>query len=265
MESYAEDKPPLSEGTISATYRVSVLRGMWIIWRRELAAYFASPIAYFLIFAALLMMGLAFNNDVAVRNGIQPTDGAEVLRYLAQFTLFLAPLITMRLFAEENREGTIELLMTLPVRENSIVFGKFLGAWAFYSVLLSLTIIHQAVLIWLSPPDLGVVIASYLGLWLLGGAMIAVGMVFSAFTDSQIIAAFTSGVALLLLWQADQVGGVLTNRPLAEFIRLFSFQSNFSYSFAIGFVRLENIVFFLGIIALMVFITIQILESRRWR
>jgi ABC-2 type transport system permease protein len=243
----------------------STLRGIWIVFRRELAQYFASPIAYFVAFAVLLLCGFIYNSDLASRNGRATTDGGVILVYLAQFTIFFAPLLTMRLFAEENREGTIELLMTLPVRDNTIVIGKFLGAWAYYTALLSLTLVHQALLVWLSPPDLGVVIAAYLGLWLFGGAAIAVGMFFSALNENQIVAAFLGVAALLVLWQADLVGNIIANRGVAQLIRAFSFQSNYNYTFALGLVRLDGVVFFVGVMAAMIFITTQVIESRRWR
>lgn len=241
------------------------MRNLWIIFRRELTQYFTSPIAYFVAFAVLLLLGFIFNSDLAARNGTLATDGGVILVYLAQFTVFFAPLLTMRLFAEENREGTMELLMTLPVTDSVIVFGKFLGAWAYYTLLLVLTFVHQAVLIWLSPPDLGIVISAYLGVWLFGGAAIAVGMLFSALNENQIVAAFLGIAAMLVLWQADLIGDVIANRSLAEFIRAFSFQSNFSYSFALGLVRLDSVVFFVGMITATIFITTQIVESRRWR
>lgn len=241
------------------------MRSIWTVFRRELTQYFTSPIAYLVAFAVLLLTGLVFNGDLALRNGKTAADGAVALVYLAQFTVFFAPLLTMRLLAEENREGTLELLMTLPVRDNAIVIGKFLGAWAYYTFVLALTLVYQVVLVWLGPPDLGVSIATYIGLWLFGGASIAVGMVFSALNENQIVAAFLGVAALLLLWQADLVGEMITNRGLAQFVRSFSFQSNFAYSFAIGLVRLDHVIFFAGVIAVLVFLTTQIVESRRWR
>lgn len=244
---------------------IPAIRAIWIIFRRELAQYFTSPIAYFVAFAVLLLSGFVYNNDLAARNGRAVTDGGVVLVYLAQFTVFFVPLITMRLFAEENREGTIELLMTLPVRDNAIVIGKFLGAWVYFTILMALTLVHQVLLIWLNPPDMGVTISAYIGLWLFGGAAISVGMLFSALNENQIVAAFLGMAALLLLWQADAVGDVIANRSLAELIRAFSFQSNFSYTFALGLVRLDGIVFFVGVMAIMVFVTTQVIESRRWR
>ncbi|MCC7209475.1 MAG: ABC transporter permease subunit [Anaerolineae bacterium] len=241
------------------------MRKLWLVFRRELATYFTSPIAYFVAFAVTLLVGFIYNGDLASRNGVAEPNGAVVLTYLAQFTVFFAPLLTMRLFAEENREGTMELLMTLPIPDWAIVFGKFLGAWTYYILLTGLTFIHQTILIWLGPPDVGVTLSAYLGLWLFGGAAIAVGMLFSALNENQIVAAFLGIAAMLVLWQADLVGDVIANRRLAEFVRAFSFQSNFSYTFAVGLVRLDNVVFFAGVMAVMIFFTAQVIESRRWR
>jgi ABC-2 type transport system permease protein len=241
------------------------LRSLWIVFRRELTQYFTSPIAYLIAFAVLLLGGFIFNSDLAARNGKEITDGVVILVYFAQFTLFFAPLLTMRLLAEENREGTIELLMTLPIRDSHLVLGKFLGAWAYYSILLALTLIYQIVLVWLSPPDLGAVFSGYLGLWLYGGAAIAIGTLFSALNENQIVAAFLSMAVLLLLWQAEMAGVAINNRLLAEFIRKFSFQTHYLYSFAIGLVRLDDLIFFAGVIAVSIFFTTQVVESRRWR
>jgi ABC-2 type transport system permease protein len=242
------------------------VRSLWIIFRRELAQYFTSPIAYLVAFAVLVLGGFVFNNDLAARNGGRaPTDGSVILTYFAYFTLFFAPLLTMRLMAEEHREGTIELLMTLPVRDGDIVLGKFLGAWGYFSIILALTLVYQILLIWLSPPDLGKVISAYFGVWLYGGASIAVGLLFSALTENQIVAAFLSTASLVLLWLADLVGKLIDNRPFAEFVRTFSFQSHYLYSFAVGLVRLNDLVFFVGAITIMLFVTTRLVESRRWR
>ncbi len=242
------------------------MRSVWTIFRRELVQYFTSPIAYLVAFAVLLLGAFVFNNDLAARNGGQAeTDGSVILSYFALFTLFLAPLLTMRLLSEETREGTIELLMTLPVRDGDIVLGKFLGAWGYYSIILALTLVYQILLIWLSPPDMGRVIGAYIGVWLYGGAAIAVGILFSALTENQIVAAFLSMAALLLLWLADLVGKLINNRQLAELVRNFSFQSHYLYSFAIGLVRLNDLVFFLGMMTVTLFVTTRIVESKRWR
>ncbi len=242
------------------------MRNILLVFRREVGQYFTSPIAYLVAFAVLVLGGFVFNNDLAMRNGSrQATDGSLILNYFALFTLFFAPLLTMRLMAEENREGTIELLMTLPLRDSDIVLGKFLGGWAYFTILLAVTLVYQVILIWLSPPDVGRVISAYIGIWLYGGAAIGIGLLFSALTENQIVAAFLSMAVLLLLWLSDLVGGALNNRALAELIRTFSFQSHYIYSFAIGLIRLNDLVFFVGVITITLFITTRLVESRRWR
>jgi ABC-2 type transport system permease protein len=241
------------------------MRNTLIIFRRELMQYFTSPIAYMVAFAVLVLGALVFNSDLALRNdGKTATDGTVILRYFALFTLFFAPLLTMRLLAEESREGTIELVMTLPVRDGDIVLGKFLGAWGYYSVVLLLTLVYQLLLVWLSPPDLGQVISGYIGIWLYGGAALAVGLLFSAVTDNQIVAAFLSIATLLSLWVAADVGGLINNRTIAELIRSFSLRAHFD-SFSVGLVRLADLVFFVGLMTVVLFISTRIVESRRWR
>jgi ABC-2 type transport system permease protein len=242
------------------------MRRLGVIFRRELAQYFASPIAYFVAFAVLVVAGVLFNSDLALRNGKgDGTDGSLVVTFFALMTLFFAPLLTMRLFAEENREGTIELLMTLPVNDGDIVLGKFLGAWAYYTIILALTLVHQILLIWLTPPDMGAAVSAYIGVWLYGGAAIAVGLLFSALTENQIVAAFMSISVLVILWLADLVGRVINNLAVAEVVRSLSFQNHFMYSFTKGLVRLNDVVFFVGVIVALLFITTRIVESRRWR
>lgn len=250
------------------------MRSVRIIARRELGQYFTSPIAYLVAFAILLLTGFLFNSDLAQRVGEKPPDGTAVLSGFGFLTIFFAPLLTMRLFAEESREGTLELMLTMPVRDNDIVLGKFLGAWLYYSLLLCLTLTYQV--IWLSittaksyqlspEMDIGPVISSYIGIWLFGGATLAIGLLFSAMTENQVVAGFLSISALFILWLGDFAGQVVQNRPVAEVIRAFSLQSHYSTSFLIGVIRFEDIVFFIGLITGVLFITIRLIESRRWR
>lgn len=244
------------------------------IARRELAHYFTSPIAYLVAFAVLVLTGWQFNVDLAQRVGRQPPDGAAVLGAFAFFTLFFAPLLTMRLFAEEAREGTLELLLTAPVRDGDIVLGKFLGAWLYYTVILGLTLVYQA--IWLAITtaraftltpelDIGPVITAYLGIWLFGGAALALGLLFSALTENQVIAAFLSMSVLFILWLGDYAGSVVQSRALAQVIRELSLQAHYATSFLVGVIRFEDAVFFIGVITAALFIATRALESRRWR
>ena len=250
------------------------MRSMRLIARRELAQFFTSPIAYLVAFAILVLTGFMFNSDLAQRVGKAPPDGTYVLGVFGFFTVFFAPLLTMRLFAEETREGTLELMLTMPVRDSDIVLGKFLGAWAYYSAILALTLVYPIALMAVTQPapfeavgqlDVGPVISSYIGIWLFGGAALAIGLTFSALTENQVIAGFLGIAVLFVLWLADFAGQVVQNQTVAEAIRALSLQAHYSTSFLIGVIRFEDVVFFIGLIVVMLFITTRVLESRRWR
>jgi len=253
------------------------MSSIWVIFKRELNQYFISPIAYLVAFAILVLVSLNFNADLENRVlNAQPPDGTVVLDAFAFFMIFFAPLLTMRLLSEEAREGTLELLFTLPVRDSDIVLGKFLGAWAYYTAVLCLTIVYPIITMMLttfsdeplhSDMDIGPVISGYIGIWLFGGATIAVGMFFSALTENQIIAGFLSMSTLFILWLGDLAGllpASIVSTELARALRVISLQSHYSTSFIIGVIRVEDLIFYSGIMAVMLFITVQVLESRRW-
>lgn len=250
---------------------------MWVIFRREIAQYFVSPIAYLVAFAILLLTALNFNNDLENRvlEGLPP-DGTVVLRAFAFFMILFSPLLTMRLLAEEAREGTLELLLTMPVRDLDIVLGKFLGAWAYYTTILAVTVVYPIITALLTTfrdvplraeMDIGPVISGYLGIWLFGGATLAVGLFFSALTENQIVAGFLSMATLFILWLGDLAGLLpesLVSTELALALREISLQAHYSTSFVQGVIRAEDVVFYCGVMAVMLFATVQVLESRRW-
>jgi ABC-2 type transport system permease protein len=238
---------------------------MWTVFRRELGQYFASPTAYLIAFAFLLLTGLLFNSDLTFSIGVKAADPAVIPFYLSFFMIFFAPVLTMRMLAEESREGTLELLLTAPVSDSAVVFGKFFAAWAFYSLLLALTLVYQVILISITQPDLGHAIAAYIGIWLYGGATLAVGLLFSALTENQIVAAFLSIAALLLLWLGDLAGEVVASFDLARIIRQLSLQGHFSSSFAYGLLRAEDVAYYAGLIVVTLFVTTRVVAARRWR
>ncbi len=251
--------------------------GIWPILKRELRGYFVSPVAYLVAFAVLLLLGFAFSADSNFRavNNLPP-NGTVILSYFGFLMVFFAPLLTMRLFAEEMREGTLELMMTLPLRDVDLVLGKFFGAWAFYSILLGLTWFHQLILLLLTTLnadssavlDIGPVISGYIGIWLYGGATLAIGMLFSALTENQIIAGFLSMATLLVLWSGDVAGlfpAAILSTEIVAAMRVISLQSHYSTSFLRGLIVLEDVYFYLAVIFIMLFITTQAVESRRWR
>lgn len=248
------------------------MSSVWIILKRELRQYFTSTVAYLVAFAMLFLLGLFFVADVQRRSAANlPADGTAVLSFLAFTMVFFGPLLTMRLLAEENREGTIELMLTLPIQDSSVVIGKFLGAWVYYTVVLLLTGVYQVILFLVGFPDVGAVLAGYIGLWLYGGAVIAVGLLFSSLTENQVVAGFLGMAALFVLWLADSVGALFSSVNLdvgvetARVIRTLSLRSHHADSFLIGVIRLEDIVFYAGLTGVMLYLTIQVVASQRWR
>ena len=242
------------------------LGNIWAVFKRELAQYFVSPIAYFVAFVILLILGLIFSSDLryAVNNQL-PAQSAAVPGVLAFLLLLMAPLLTMRLLAEENREGTIELLLTMPIRDADIVLGKFLGAWVYYPLVLAATLVYQFILAPLGAPDQGAAIAAYLGIWLYGGAALAIGLMFSAVTENQIVAGFLSLATLAVLFWTDFFAQSIQNIDLQSGIREISLSAHYYRSFSQGIVRLEDMLFYVFVIAGALFVTTQLVESRRWR
>ncbi len=233
---------------------------------REMGQYFASPTAYIIAAGFLLVTGLLFNSDIAFSIGRRAVDPALIPSFLSFVMVFFAPLLTMRLLAEESREGTLELLLTAPVRDSDIVLGKFFSAWFYYTILLLTTAVYQFILNSMNTrPDMAHTIGAYIGIWLYGGATLAVGLFFSALTDSQIVSAFLAMAALLLLWLGDIAGQIIADLDWANLVRNLSLQGHYSTSFAVGLVRAEDIAYYAGVIVVMLFITIKVVESRRWR
>lgn len=239
------------------------------VFKRELGVYFRSPIAYGVAFAILFFLALLFNGYVSQANGQFPADSTYVPGLLTFLTFLIAPLLTMRLVAEEAREGTLEVLMTLPMNESQFILGKFLAAWAYYTVLLVLTLVFHFILLTIGTPDLGAAFGAYVGAWLYGGAVLAVTMVWSAITEDQIVAAFLGAATVLVLYLAEiaaiWIGGQSGTSGLADFVRELGLQAHYSATMAQGIIRAEDILYFVFLIVGALFITTRIVETRRWR
>ncbi len=241
------------------------MAGVWTVFQRELGSYFTSLFAYLIAFALLIITGILFMLDLDSAVDRRPPDPSVIPTFLSFAMVFFAPLLTMRLLAEEKREGTLELLLTSPASDTGIVIGKYLGAWSYYTLLIGITFIYQLLIASVTQHDLSHAMAAYIGIWLYGGACLAVGMVFSALTENQIAAAFLSAAALFLLWIGERVGLIVRNIDIARVIRELTLQGHFSTSFAYGLLRAEDVVFFAGMIAVMLYVTIQLVQSNRWR
>ena len=244
------------------------MRAIRAIARRELAAIFGSPIAWVLLAVYLVLTGWFFYTDVA----FFVTFGAQVLATgLWRFvfidfrlaTLLVVPLVTMRLFAEERKLGTMELLWTLPVRDVQLVLGKFLAAWVFVLVLVACAILPLAVFRLFHPFDLGPPAAGVLGLLLLGTAFVACGLAASTLTENQVVAAMLTYGLLVFFWFMtwNEAAG---NEGLIRFLLLFSLFDHY-YDFAIGQVQTVDVAYFLLFTAFFLYAALRSLQSRSWR
>lgn len=243
----------------------------WTVFKREFSAYFRSPVAYGIAFAVLLFLGVLFNGYITYANQSQqtPADSTYAPGLLVFLLFLIAPLLTMRLIAEESREGTLEVLMTLPMHEGQFVLGKFLAAWGYFTVLLLLTVVYHLILLTIGVPDLGAAFGSYLGAWLYGGAVIAIAMIWSAVTEDQIVAAFLGAATILVLYLAEIAASWVASQGavggIADFIRELGLQAHFGVTLSRGILRLEDVLYFVFMIAAALFITTRIVEIRRWR
>jgi ABC-2 type transport system permease protein len=236
------------------------MRTALTIARRELAAYFTSPIAYLVAAAFLAISGYLF---ALILINSQQASLENLFFNINVILLFVAPLLTMRLLADEQRSGTLELLLTAPVRDWEVVLGKFLAALGLFGAILLCTLYYPLMLWRLGgSPDPGPLATGYLGLLLLAGAMFALGTLASAMTENQIVAAALAFGLLLLLWLIGGAGNVATGA--AAVLQAMALPNHFD-DFARGAINLEDVVYYLSLMVGGLFIATRILETRRYR
>jgi len=234
---------------------------VWTIFKKEFSLYFNSPIAYIFIVVFLGASGYFFWSRFYL---INQADMRAYFQLLPWVFLFFIPAVTMRLWAEERRSGTMEVLLTLPFRDVEVVAGKYLAAFAFLvlTILLSFTI--PLTLLKLGHPDMGPIIGGYLGSFLLGGAYLAIGMFVSSFSDNQIIAFIFSMVVsfLLLIIGESFVLQSMPNalKPIAEYLGLSSHFENIGK----GVIDTRDIIYYLSVIFVFIYATMRQIESRMW-
>lgn len=239
---------------------------VWPVFKREFAAYFATPLAYVFIVIFLFAMGaFTFYIGRFYDNGI--ADLTVFFGYHPWLYLFLVPAIAMRLWAEERRTGTMELLLTLPVPIRAAVVGKFLAAWAFTGIALALTFPIWITVNYLGNPDNGVIFASYIGSFLMAGAYLAIGECISAVTANQVIA-FVVSVVVCFLFTVSGAPIVLdffqawAPLVLVNAVSSFSFLTHFA-SIAAGVIDLRDVVYFLSVIVLFLTINVVVIDLKK--
>ncbi len=253
------------------------MRNVLTIAGKELRAYFASPIAYVVIGFFALIYGYFFYVLLAFfnRQSMQMSMGmggtmninqmliAPVLQNVTVVLLFLLPMITMRTYSEEKRTGTMELLLTSPLTDMQIIFGKFLGAMGLYAAMVAVTLIHTSLLFLYGDPEWRPVLTAYLGILLMGGCFISVGLLISSMTRNQIVAGTITFAVFLVLWVINWIGSFVGPTAQAVLSHL-SLTDHFD-DFTKGVLDTKHIIYYLSFIGFGLFLTAKAVDSERWR
>jgi len=237
-----------------------LIRNTLAIAGKELRIYFGSAPAYLItaVFLVITGYGFGWTSITYMETTIQ-----GFLGWGSFFLLFLGPALTMRLFAEEDKMGTLELLLTAPVRDIEVVLGKYLASLGTLLIMLAITLYYPLLLSWFGAPDWGPIASGYLGIFLLGAVFLSIGLFASTLTSNQIVAYVVGSALVLVLWFIGYAAGVAGDKVGAVF-RYISISSYFP-AFGRGIIDTNAIIYYISIIVIFVFLTIRSLETRRWR
>lgn len=233
---------------------------MTAVLKRELKAYFYSPIGYVCVGMMMLLYGFYFYQVMLIGSS---SNIASVYSAMFIWGMMFIPIITMRSFSEETKNKTDQALLTAPVGVTSIVIGKFLAGFIVYAIATVGSLIPAIIIGIFSSPSWPLIFGNFLGTLLYGAAMVAIGVFLSSLTQSQVVAAVaTYGVTIFLL-MVDQFSSNISNAVVQKIIQWISFNSRYT-PFTKGMLDVSSMVFFLSVIAVFVFLTARKLESRRW-
>lgn len=248
------------------------MRNIWTIAKREYNHFFISPIAYVIIFAILLVDGIVFawnvweaNQPIVMYSPYVP-DVSIVTGPMLFMFIFSIPAVTMRLLADERRTGTMELLLTAPIRDWELVTGKWLGAFLFLLTIIAASLVYPLALHFMIDPglDLGVVLTNYLGVILLSAGLLGIGVGISAVFGNPLTAFFTTLATMIVLWFLIGAPAAIMPR-FDEFFRYIDIREHFYGSMVNGVITLSDVVFPLSLAALGLFLGTLTIEIRRWR
>ena len=238
------------------------MRNVYYVMKRELGVYFSSPIAYVVIAIYLAIMGglggllLYFSREATMRYVF---NHAVTLL----FSVLVTQLITMRLMADERRTGTLELLLTAPLRDWEVIAGKYLASLVVFLVMTALTAYFPLVLVQVGNPDVGPILSGYLGYILLGAALLAVGLFASSVTQNQIVAAVVGIGIALLLWLVGALEELVgpTMASIVAYLPLFAHY----FDMVRGVIDTSDIIYYVTLVALFLFLSTRVVESERWK
>lgn len=257
------------------------MNNIWLVSRRELASYFFSPIAYVMLGAWTLIMGVFYsgsflnyalismqimrNPRAAEQLNLTPTSAVlgPVFSSTTVILLFVTPLLTMRLFSEEKREGTMELLLTYPLRDGEILAGKFLSALLMYMLMLILTLVYPITLSAFVEVEWPVVGAGYLGMFLMGSSFLSIGLLASSLTSNQIVSAMVAFMILLVSFILDFLSGS-ASETIGAVLRHLSMGLHLR-SFIQGVVDTRDVIYLVNVNILCLFLAMRSLEYYKWR
>lgn len=232
---------------------------MFAIFKKELKSYFYSPIAYSLIGLFILLSSVFF---ILINLQQSYADFSGNLSTMGFLLLFIVPILTMKIIAEDRKNGTEVLLITSPKSIAQIVIGKYLASLTVFLVMVLITLIYPIILFSFGKPPVAQLIGAYIGFILLGGAFISVGVLASALTENQVVAAIIGFVSLLIMWLMENIAGFVGGF-VAKILKWVSLLSRYE-DFNRGILNLSPIIYYLSFIAVFIFLTIQIIERRRW-
>jgi ABC-2 type transport system permease protein len=249
------------------------MRNIWTIARREYDHYFISPIAYVVAFIILVTLGIYFTYIIGIMTqqamfGGGPAPEVTPINWLFVFLLvFTTPAVTMRSLSEEARTGTLELLLTAPIRDFELVIGKWLGGFLFILTILAATLIYPLVLNSLVTPgiDQQLMISSYLGVILVAASFLALGVGISAIFTNQIAAFFATFGLFFTMWFMMGLFANLVQGSGAEVFQYLNMSTHFTDNLNAGSIKVSDLVYFISLIALGLFVGTTAVETRRWR
>ena len=242
------------------------MANVWFITRREFSSFFATPVAYVFI-AIFLMLSGVFTFFIGNLYERGQADLIPFFNFHPWLYLFLVPAMAMRSWAEERKSGSIELLMTLPVSIGEAVLGKFLAAWFILALSLILTFPLWLSVNYLGQPDNGIILAAYIGSWLMSGAFLAISTCMSAFTRNQVVA-FILAVVVCFLFVVSGSGIVLAafepwaGNLLLDTVASFSFLTHFE-AMAKGVLAMNDVGYFLIIMVIWLYATLVVIENKK--
>lgn len=243
------------------------MRNAITIASREIGSYFNAPLFWVLAGGFMAFMGLIVWLVLMSPNA--QADWLPFMQFYGWLMVFIAPLLAMRLLAEEQRSGRLEVLMTAPINDWQLVFGKWLGAFVMYVVLIALTLVFVVIVDRLADPKgiaVGPTFAAYIGILLLGAALLALGVLTSSATDSQVIAGFLGVMLAMVLFFLSIVGRLPAGETaIGAAIAYLGISDHYYNNFGNGVIDTRDIVYFLSVTAGALFLATRLLETRRWR